>query len=113
MDRRVENLIALMERDLHQKLSLSMLAQSLNLSLSYLHHLFKAETGTTPARFLRSLRMERAKQLLETTSLTIEEIMISVGIRDKSHFAREFKKAYGLTPTRHRMAARLILSAKK
>jgi AraC-like DNA-binding protein len=51
--------------------------------------------------------MELAKQLLENTSLTVEQIMIQIGLTDRSHFERDFKKAFGLTPAQHRTASRL------
>ena len=57
-----------------------------------------------PAQFLKSLRLKRSKELLETTFLNVKQVMSSVGIKDKSHFTREFKRAYGLTPTQCRVA---------
>ena len=112
MDKRVQIVIGLMKDDLHQDISLSELASSINLSLSRLHHLFKAETGTTPAQYLRALRMEQAKELLEVTFMSVKQIMVNVGVRDRSHFEREFKKIYGLTPAQHRATAKLVDSAK-
>lgn len=113
MDPRVQILIAVMKDDLHRKLSVSELARFVNLSRSRLRHLFKTETGMSPAHYLRSLRVERAKELLETTPLSVEQIMLRVGVRDRSHFDREFKKHCGLTPTQYRMATRLVTSVKK
>jgi AraC-like DNA-binding protein len=46
--------------------------------------------------------MQKAKELLETTCLRVKEIMNQVGIRDESHFARTFKKLYGVSPTQYR-----------
>jgi AraC-like DNA-binding protein len=46
--------------------------------------------------------MQQAKDLLEATFLSVKEIMNIVGIRDDSHFVRDFKKTYGATPTQHR-----------
>lgn len=51
--------------------------------------------------------MELAKQLLENTSLTVEQIMIQIGLTDRSHFERGFKKAVGLTPSQYRTESRL------
>ncbi len=108
MDRRIELLSALMKDDFHRTLPLTKLAQAVSLSVSRLHHLFKAETGTTPARYLHQLRMEHAKVLLDTTSLSIEQIIMHVGLRDRSHFEREFKKDYGLTPTQYKVTFRWL-----
>ncbi len=74
------------------------------MSPSRFQHLFKAEVGIAPAHYLRALRMEQAKTLLQTSRLTVKQIMNGVGVEDKSHFAREFKKAYGLTPSAYRAA---------
>lgn len=107
MDLRVQLIINLMREELHQDLTLDDLARSVNLSLSYLHHLFKDETGTTPWLYLHDLRLEKARELLVTTMLSVKEIMNRVGMKDKSHFGREFKKTYGQSPGKYRMSARL------
>ena len=52
----------------------------------------------TAAQYLKSLRMQRAKQLIDSTFLNTKEIMQKVGMTDESHFVREFKKVYGLPP---------------
>lgn len=112
MDKRVQIVIRLMKDELQHDISLRELASSINLSVSRLHHLFKAETGDTPVQYLRTLRLEQAKELLEVTFVSVKQIMITVGVRDRSHFEREFKKIYGQTPTQHRATAKLVVSAK-
>ena len=96
-----------MQKEFHRDLTLSELAERVNLSISYLHHLFKAETGTTPWLYLHSLRLETARELLVTTMLSVKQVMVRVGMKDKSHFGREFKKTYGISPSRYRMSVRL------
>jgi AraC-like DNA-binding protein len=102
MDDRVRCVIALMEQHLPSGRPAGRFAQSVNLSPSRLHQLFKEETGWPPATYLRLLRMRRAKELLETTHLSVKEIMGRVGVADESHFIRDFKKAHGATPARYR-----------
>ena len=102
MDRRVDTVIERMERDFDKPLQLEELAKLTNLSTSRLRHAFKAQTGESPRQYLRRLRMGRAKDLVETTFLTVKQIMLSVGIRDESHFVREFERTYGVSPTRYR-----------
>jgi transcriptional regulator GlxA family with amidase domain len=104
MDRRVQKVILLMEEEIRKNLTLDEWAQVVNLSPSHLYHLFKAETGETPCRYLKMLRMKRAKELLETTFLTVKEIVAVMGINDGSHFMRDFKKQYTMTPTQYRRA---------
>lgn len=102
MDRRVEAALQLMKGNLQQKTDLSDIAACVNLSESRLSHLFKTETGVSPAKYLKRARMERARQLLETSFLSVKQVMAAVGINDSSHFVRSFKNAFGLTPTDYR-----------
>ena len=76
---------------------------SLNLSASRFRHLFTAELGMSPREYLRRARLQRARELLETTPLSVKEITRIVGFNDISHFIRHYKTAYGQTPrqTRH------------
>jgi len=104
MDRRVQKVILLIEEDIRKKLTLEEMAQTVNLSPSYLYHLFKSETGVSPHRYLKMLRMKRAKELLETTFMSIKQIVAVTGTNDGSHFVRDFKKQYTITPTQYRRA---------
>jgi AraC family transcriptional regulator len=103
MDERVRRAVALMNESLEHELPLREIAQSVNLSSWHLCHLFKAETGTSPTHYLKWLRMQRAKELLETTFLSVREIRDKVGARDESHFVRNFKSLYGLSPAKYRV----------
>jgi transcriptional regulator GlxA family with amidase domain len=107
MDRRIEVVISKMESQVSKSWETEKLAQLVNLSSSRLRHLFKTETGKTPAQYLKYLRLQKAELLLRTTFLTIKEIVDRVGLRTGSHFVRDFKKAYGLAPTMYRSSARL------
>lgn len=106
MEPRIHRAIRLMTVDLGREVSLNELAQALNLSASRLRHLFKDETGVTPAQYLKARRMQRAKELLEATFLNVKEVMLKVGVKDKSSFVRDFKKFYGLSPSRYRFQYR-------
>ena len=112
MEPRIHRAIRLMTADLRREISLDELAQSLNLSASRLRHLFKVETGLSPVQYLKAQRMQKAKTLLETTFLNLKEVMYQVGFTDRSHFVRDFKKAYGLPPLQYRNQ-RLIAIQKK
>ncbi|HEX7317644.1 MAG TPA: helix-turn-helix domain-containing protein [Pyrinomonadaceae bacterium] len=102
MDARVLKVIETMRRRFQRPLSVGSMAASVNLSPSRFQHLFKVETGVAPLSYLKALRIEEARKLLETTFLTNQEIIARVGIRDDSHFARDFKKAHGLSPGQYR-----------
>ncbi|MGH9871473.1 MAG: helix-turn-helix domain-containing protein [Pyrinomonadaceae bacterium] len=98
-----------MEVFLDQPLSVNVLARSVNLSTWRLCHIFKNETQRAPLQYLRGLRMQHAKSLLETTFLSVKQIMTEVGVRDESHFVRDFKTHYGQSPTRYRQSFLKIL----
>lgn len=63
---------------------------------------FKAATGSTLIGYLQNLRVEQAKDLLETGSMPVEDISAEVGYADASFFRRLFKRLTGLTPSRYR-----------
>ena len=103
MDSRVQKVQEMMRENLDRELPLMELAQSVNLSPWRLCHLFRSDTGRPPIKYLRLLRLEAAKQLLETSVLSIKEITYKVGINDESHFVRDFKRLYGMPPSVYRI----------
>lgn len=102
MDQRVHAVIAHMKTNLHRKLLLGEMGKSVNLSPARLRYLFKAETGGAPLPYLRNLRLQRAKELLENTFLSVKEIAGRVGMGDVSHFVRSFRTVFGVAPAGHR-----------
>jgi AraC-like DNA-binding protein len=102
MDKRVEKIIEMMRDDVRGELSLAEFAQSVNLSVWRLCHIFKSDVGLPPIKYLRLLRMERAKGLLESSFLSVKEIAFQVGLNDESHFVRDFKATYGHSPAIYR-----------
>lgn len=95
------------KEDASRELSPEDRAEHGRLSRRRFSRLFRAETGTTPARFLKSLRMRQAKDLLENSFLATREIIRRVGLSSESHFARDFKRFYGVTPGQLRLSAHL------
>jgi AraC-like DNA-binding protein len=102
MDGRVLKAVALIQDNLHREVTTGGLATAVNLSPSRLHQLFKDEIDLSPGKYLRLLRMQRAKDLLENTFLSVKQIMAKIGVTDESHFVRDFKRTYGFTPARYR-----------
>lgn len=102
MERRIQNVCEAIEADYKRAWTIGSLAELVNLSPSRLRHLFKAEVGKTPAQFLKEVRLREAALLLSETFLSVKEIMNRVGFIDESHFGHEFKKAYGLAPSKYR-----------
>lgn len=99
---RVQTVIHFMKANLQRSISLPELADVANLSASQFSHVFKTQTGISPMKYLRRLRMERARQLLATSGLSVKEIMAMSGYNSKNHFARDFKRYFGLPPSKYR-----------
>lgn len=105
MDTRVQRAIIFMEENLHRMVTERQFARQAGLTAQHFSVLFKADTGEPPMRYLNRLRMERARELLESavqSHLSIKEIAACVGCRDVSHFVRDFEKRFGLSPKRYR-----------
>ena len=102
MDRRIELVIAKIKTEPAAMWDFAALAVQVNLSPSRFRHLFKQETGTTPAQYVKEVRVRRAAKLLRTTFLTIKQILKQVGLGSNAHFVHDFRKLYGITPTAYR-----------
>ena len=105
-DPRIAHVIDLIEQYPSADLVVSRLAREVNLSPSRLQRLFVLHTGLTLARYIKGERLRRADDLVCGTFLTIKEIVAAVGLRDESHFVRDFKSSYGFTPTERRRTVR-------
>jgi two-component system response regulator YesN len=102
IDHRVKMVIRFIEENRDRQLSLNEIARFINVSPWHLCRLFRTGTGTSVNQYLLNLRMQKAKELLANTCLRVKEIMNQVGIRDESHFARTFKKLFGVSPSQYR-----------
>ncbi|WP_163322631.1 hybrid sensor histidine kinase/response regulator transcription factor [Draconibacterium mangrovi] len=74
------------------------LCEEMAMSKSQLYRKFKALTNQSVARYIRSLRMQKAKQLLSTSSMNITEIGYEVGMKSLSTFSQVFKEEFGESP---------------
>ena len=112
MAERVKRVIELMQGDPSRNFTLGKMAESVNLSAPYFCYLFKSITGVPPAKYLKSLRMQQSAVLLTTTFLSVKEIVRRVGLTDESHFVRDFKRIFGVTPSEYRNGAFLSSESK-
>ena len=79
-------------------ISLQKISDRFHLNASYISQLIKSETGLTYTRYLTDLRIQKAKELLTSTDLTLLEISEAVGFHDYFYFIKKFKKEVGVTP---------------
>ena len=101
MDRRIESVISKMNED-PGSCEISELAESISLSVSRFRHLFEQETGETPSKYLKVIRFRKAELLIRTTFIPIKEVLVIVGLSSDSHFWREFRQSYGMSPAEYR-----------
>jgi transcriptional regulator GlxA family with amidase domain len=101
-DPRIAWAVEQMSAAFHEPIRVSDLAHAVNLSPSRFTLLFRAEMGASPAHYLQVLRMNEARLLIQSTFLTVKEIMAKVGFNDPSHFTRSFARHHGVAPSRLR-----------
>ena len=102
----VRRAILYIDSDLSRELSLSSVAEHLNLSAAYLSAIFKKELGKTITDFINERRISHAKLLLKTTALQIQTVAAHCGFLDVHYFSRVFKKIVGKTPKSYRSEKR-------
>ncbi|MEM7548289.1 MAG: AraC family transcriptional regulator [Bacteroidota bacterium] len=83
-------------------LSLEEMAKLCGLSLSSFKREFKKEFNDSPKNYITTKRLEKAKELLKVTSMSISEIAYEVGFNDPLYFTRVFKKKSGISPSNFR-----------
>lgn len=88
-----------------EPLSLDDLARSAMISKFHFLRTFRRVTGVTPGRFLSAVRIDEAKQLLSTTTLSVADISVQVGYGSLGTFTRRFTECVGLSPTAYRRVA--------
>lgn len=83
----------------NETLNVNYIAELLGVNRSYLSTIFKEHEQMTPKDYLTKVRMSRAKQLLESSDLTVKIVALSVGYSDPLYFSKTFKKYYGYNPS--------------
>lgn len=87
---------------LHEKITIQLLAEYVNLNPNYLSGLFKKETGQTISDYITGKRMEAAKNMLLYSDASYADIASTLAFNSQSYFTKVFRKAYGLTPGAYR-----------
>jgi len=100
MDPRIQRVIAVIDDDCHQRLSLEGMARMAQMSSSRLRHKFKCELGVTPTVYLQNVRMRRAAELLKDENLSIKEVRAAIGLESDSYFTHLCERIHGLSPSR-------------
>ena len=112
---RIAKAIELIRRSFGKPLRIGGLARQLGMSVSALHHDFKAVTAMSPLQFQKQLRLQEARRLLLGGEVDVARAGYRVGYDDPPHFNREYKKLFGAPPGRDverlRRVARLLTAS--
>lgn len=102
----VSEAIDYMNANIDKGISLDDVAQATNRSPSHVARMFRAELGVPPHRYLIALRVEKARRLLEKTSVSIAEIAYDCGFAHQEHLTRLFRRHCNVTPAAYRRSTR-------
>ena len=105
-DRRITRVCDWMRGHTARELDIPTLAARAGFAPNAFIRRFREVTGCTPHQYLLNLRYVQAARLLESTDLGIEEIISEIGVRDRFHFSRTFKRFYGTPPAAFRASRR-------
>lgn len=84
------------------KWNVDTMAADVNMSRSYLQHIYREVFGVSCISDVISSKIEKAKEILTETSCTVSQVAFMCGYDNEEHFMRQFKKIVGMTPTRYR-----------
>ncbi|MCL5991166.1 MAG: AraC family transcriptional regulator [Bacteroidetes bacterium] len=105
----VEELVEILKTDLRNPHSLDKLSRIAGVNHTKLNFIFRSVKGQTIFSFLRNIRLEKSKELIETSHLNITEISFITGFSNPSHFTREFIKKYKISPKSYQKAINNLL----
>jgi AraC-like DNA-binding protein len=105
--------VELLRNEFDQPIHMEDLARELGMSVSGLHHRFKAITAMSPLQFQKQLRLQEARRLMLSGDVDAASAAFRVGYHDASHFNREYKSLFGVPPMRdvQRLRAEVVESA--
>jgi two-component system response regulator YesN len=95
-----------LESNLNSELSLNSVSSTLQLNPVYVGRLFKQTTGKSFVEYLTELRVDKSKELLTTSNLTVNEVSWQVGYKNAYYFIKVFKEHTGMTPGEYRKIRR-------
>ncbi len=98
----IELSINYMQQHLSEVLTLTRIAQSVNLSASHYSYIFRRKTGFSPMEYFNHLKIQKACQFLIFTDLRVKEIAYKLGMSDPYYFSRMFNKLMGVSPNYYR-----------
>ena len=103
-NKKVVQAINIMENNTENPWTTTEIAANMAITRRHLERLFKIYLNETPTNFYLQLRLERARQLLQQTEMTIMEISVACGFESSSYFSRAYRIRFGLSPSKDRLS---------
>lgn len=95
----VEQVIAYVQANLWDELYVEEIANQIHMNSDYLTRLFKKSTGLSIKSYIIRQKMEAARNLLRSTSLSVGNVAVRLGYKNFSHFSAAYKREFGISPT--------------
>lgn len=95
-----------LKRACHEDIDIPQMAEKAEMPVRTFTRRFRQALGMTPNQYLQDLRIERGRDLLKTTDLTVQDVAENIGYKDTAYFSRVFKTKVGLTPSEYKKMVR-------
>lgn len=102
---KIKQAVAYIRENYNRDLNMAVISNHLSMNYSQFSFVFKQFTGKNFVNYLKDLRIEEAKRMLETTDYRVAEISQMVGYENEKHFMKVFKSVCGISPTEYRKNA--------
>jgi len=99
IDLALDEIVRSIQRDPGQRWSVDELARQAHLSRAQFARRFRAATGLAPARFMIQARLDRARQLIQETDMTLGQVALALGYDDVAFFSRQYRRYAGRPPS--------------
>jgi AraC family transcriptional regulator len=101
----IDGVITYINQNIYEPLSLSQLARYIGYSPSHFSRIFKERIGLSPQYYVASLRLQKAKNLLLRTNLSVRDIALEIGQQSLGTFTTRFSERVGVTPSQFQNSA--------
>ena len=100
--RKMQEALAYIRENYAKDLNMAVVSNYVSMNYSFFSYTFKQYTGTNFVNYLRNIRMEEARRLLQQSELKVNEIGRNVGYHNEKHFLKTFKSYFGVSPSEYR-----------
>ncbi len=98
----IESAKIILDQRLEEVVDMERLAKSLHLSYAHFRRVFKRQTGLSPYQYHLQLRINRAREMLHGTTLTVKQVALQLNFENPYHFSKIFRRKTGMSPSRWR-----------